>query len=337
MMRSAFGAGEERRLWFSGTFALIKSVTEGALTQGTGTARSETETSKAKSLAGEAYSWMLTGSFFFTCMGVLTFELGGGDGPDADWRVIALFRSAIAFAAGLAVCLGSGGKLLFWNPPILWLRSLAGSGSMVCTFFALTRLPPPEVMTLTNTYPIWIGLFSILFLREWPGYGVLIAALVGVAGVALVQQPHGGDDPLAVASALGASWFTALAMMGLNRLKGHHPWAIVAHFSGVATVTMAALLWIWPGQWVESGWEMEGKSLAMLVGVGLGATLGQWCLTQAFTKGVAVRVSIVGLSQVCFSLLFDWFLFGRSTNAISLLGMFMVILPTAWIMSQRKG
>lgn len=313
---------------------------------------SKNDQSAHRSIASEAYAWMVAGSFFFTCMGVWTYRLGVGDGPDSDFRVIAFFRSLIAFLAAVVICKFMGGELLVVRPPVLWLRSLAGSGSMVCTFYALTRLPTPEVLTLTNTYPLWIGLFSALFLREWPGWGVMIAALVGVCGVVLIFQPPWArdlfiaagtgpvpdrEDPLAVAAAIGASGFTAVAMMGLNRLKGHHPWAIVAHFSGVATIISVITLVLWPAWFREGALEVEWESWLLLGGVGLGATLGQWCLTQAFTKGKAVRVSIVGLSQVCFGILFDFFLYGRTVNPLSLCGMVMVLVPTAWIMSQRKG
>jgi hypothetical protein len=40
--------------------------------------------------------------------------------------------------------------------------------------------------------------------------------------------------------ALVAAFTSAVAMLGLNRLQGVHPWAVVAHFSGVATAFVLA-------------------------------------------------------------------------------------------------
>ncbi len=153
----------------------------------------------------------------------------------------------------------------------------------------------------------------------------------------LVQQPHDGNNPLAVSAALGASGFTAVAMLGLNRLKGNDNWAIVSHFSGVAMLTCVVML-LPQGNWPTQLWTTVTPNQAwMLLGVGVGALLGQWCLTQAFTHGVAARVSIVGLSQVAFGLVIDTLLFDRTWNQITLLGMLMVLLPTAWVMSRRKS
>lgn len=286
------------------------------------------------------YGWMLAGSFSFTWMGIWTFALSqsAAEGELAgDWRVIAFFRSLVAFFGAVVCCSFRGSRFIVIRPPMIWLRSIAGSASMVCTFYALTKLPTPEVLTLTNTYPLWIGLFSGWFFGEWPGWGTFVAAIVGVVGVSLVLQPHNGNNPLAIISALGASGFTAVAMLGLNRLKGNDNWAIVAHFSAVAMVTCIVML-LPQGNWLGQLWySVSSRQSWMLLGVGVGALLGQWCLTQAFTRGVAARVSIVGLSQVVFGLVIDTSLFDRTWNGITLLGMFMVLLPTAWVMSQRKN
>ncbi len=288
----------------------------------------------------EPYAWMLAGSFAFTWMGIWTFLLAqeAKNGEMAgDWRVIAFFRSFVAFLGAWLICRIRRTSLILFRPTMIWVRSLAGSLSLICTFFALTRLTTPEVLTFTNTYPLWIGLCAGWVLNEWPGWGTLIAAGVGVAGVAFVQQPHGNSNPLAVLAALGASGFTAIAMMGLNRLKGLDNWAIVTHFSAVALCSCLLAL-IPDHDWmIRLGETLTTKQGFLLFGVGISALLGQFCLTQAFTNGIAARVSIVGLSQIPLGLLIDTMLFDRVLNWSSVVGMIMVLLPTAWVMSQRKS
>ena len=70
------------------------------------------------------------------------------------------------------------------------MRSLAGSFSLVCSFYALTRLPIGDVLTLTNTYPLWIVALSWLALRRRAaGRGELAGRGVRARGVALIQRP----------------------------------------------------------------------------------------------------------------------------------------------------
>ena len=51
----------------------------------------------------------------------------------------------------------------------------------------------------------------------------MIAILVGVAGVVLVEQPHIEAGNLGVFAALFAAAFTAVALLGLNRLRDIDP------------------------------------------------------------------------------------------------------------------
>ena len=71
--------------------------------------------------------------------------------------------------------------------------------------------------------------------------------------------------------------------------------------------------------------------LIFLVLVGIAGVAGQIGMTLAFAKGHASHVSVIALSQILFGLLFDAIFWKRSINAISLLGMIFVILPTAWL------
>ena len=140
--------------------------------------------------------------------------------------------------------------MVFLRPPTMWLRSIAGSISLVCTFYALPRLPVADVLTLTNVFPIWVALLSWPMLGEAPSWQAWIAIAVGIFGVVLVQQPH--FDAQAPGAALPAilamvsSMTSAMAMLGLHRLQGIDPRAIVAHFSGVALAVCLASLWLAP-------------------------------------------------------------------------------------------
>lgn len=73
-----------------------------------------------------------------------------------------------------------------------------------------------------------------------------------------------------------------------------------------------------------------------LFGVGASATIGQLCLTKAFTLGVPSRVAVVGLSQVGFALLFEVILESRHYDRSSLLGVALVLAPTAILLLRRQ-
>src|SRR5262249_16917050 len=133
---------------------------------------------------------------------------------------------------------------------------------------------------------------------------------------------------------LAASFATAVAMLGLHRLQALDTRAIVVHFSGVAALACTACFFLFdragPGPAVP-----DRTALLMLLGTGAAATLGQIFLTKAFAAGAPAKVSLVGLTQIPFALVFDVAFWGHAFNPLSLLGIALVLGPTAWVMAGR--
>jgi drug/metabolite transporter (DMT)-like permease len=274
--------------------------------------------------------WMLCGAFLFATMSALTHALGAR----CDWLVVALVRALIMFVAtGLTAHL-AGVRLVLWDPPTLWMRSLAGSFSLVCNFFALTRLPVADALTLNNTYPLWIVLLAWWQLRQRPTAADLLSLAAGTAGVVLIQQPHfASDGRLAALVALTSSFATAVAMLGLHRLKDVDPRAVVTHFAGVASAVALAWFCLRGGMSAASG-RWDATTWLMLAGVGATGTVGQVFLTKAYAAGPPARVAVIGLSQVAFALGFDVLLWSRTLSPATVLGFGLVLAPTAWLLGR---
>jgi drug/metabolite transporter (DMT)-like permease len=276
---------------------------------------------------------MLCGSFSFTLMAVLAHVLLRVDRA-CDWQTVAVFRAGLVALFGAMLARATGGKLVFW-PWRLWVRSIAGSCSMLCTFYAFWRLPVADVVTLTNTFPIWVAVLSWPLYGHLPGAKMVLAIVIGVVGVALVEQPHFAAGNLGVLSALAAALFTAVAMLGLHSLGDLDPRAIVVHFSAVATVFCLAAFLVGPRSHDPARvleWGVMWKLLAM----GVTALVGQIFLTLAFAAGAPAKVSVVGLTQIVFALAFDVWLFRHPVNAVTLVGIVLVIAPTAWLLTRPR-
>jgi drug/metabolite transporter (DMT)-like permease len=105
----------------------------------------------------------------------------------------------------------------------------------------------------------------------------------------------------------------------------------VTHFSGVATVFTLAFLLLSGGR-VDYSVLRDGTTLALLFGVGASATVGQLMMTKAFALGNPSRVSVVALMQVVFALAFDLLLWQRQFGPLVVLGIALVVGPSAWLM-----
>src|SRR4051812_42547934 len=268
------------------------------------------------------YFWMLLGAAAFAVMSILTALLK----DEVDWQWIAIARAGLAMCFAATMAVTAGKRLVFLRPRKLWMRSIAGSISLVCGFYAMTHYPVSEVLTLTNMFPLWVAVLSLPLLGQWPSLDVWPAVLLGIVGVVLIQHPFGGpqlagavlgSSQIAVAAAILSSFTSAVAMIGLHQVREIDPRAIVVHFSAVALACCIAALFVFP---TSHSFSLDARTAALLLGVGVSATIGQLFLTMAFAIGPPARVSVVGLSQVGFTMLLEMIVTHRSFNTITLLG-----------------
>jgi drug/metabolite transporter (DMT)-like permease len=274
---------------------------------------------------------MLCSSLVFALMGALARSLG----PYCDWQFTALSRAAVALILAGGLTRLAGAQLVLWKPRTLWLRSLAGSISLICAFYCFPRLPLSDILALTNIFPVWVALLSWPVLGERPSLSVWLSVASGIAGVMLIQQPHFAQRDFTTLVALAASFASAVAMLGLHRLRQVDPRAIVAHFSGVSLLFCLASLVVFERK-VSPQAGTESYVAALLLGVGLTATVGQLLLTRAFAAGSPSRVSVVGLTQVVFALILDVLLWGDTITSQKVVGMLLVLTPTAWLMTHGR-
>jgi len=277
------------------------------------------------------YVWMIAGSFSFAIMSAMAHELG----ERCNWQTVTFFRAFLVFLLVGTFSLATGTKLVFLRPRKLWVRSIAGSLSMVMAFYALSKLPASTVVTLSNTFPIWVAILSWPILGALPSPRVWLAVAGGVAGVYMIQTPQVGDDDLAILLALASAMATSIAMLGLHKLRGVNPNAVVVHFSAVATVTAAASFFIFERRDGAIPFY-DSRAIFLLLGVGLTASIGQMFLTRAFAHGEPAKVSVVALSQVVFSIAIDVSLLGHSLTSTALVGTLLIIVPTGWVMLERR-
>jgi drug/metabolite transporter (DMT)-like permease len=278
------------------------------------------------------YILMLWGAFAFACMGAFTHAAK----DYCDWQVIAFARSGVALliAGVLAFCDKS--PLVFLRPWTIWVRSIAGSMSIMCNFYALSRLPIADALTLTNMFPIWIAVLSWPVLGRFPEREVWLSVLLAMTGVFVMQQPYLASGNLGTLAAVSGSFTSAVALIGLHRLKGLAANAIVFHFSAVSIVILTFVFVVFPAS--EHSLEqlrMPWPGPGLLLGVGLAATAGQLLLTRAFSGGAPARVSVIGLTQIGFAMVFDVLLWGRAVTLHSLIGILMIVGPSIWLMTRR--
>jgi drug/metabolite transporter (DMT)-like permease len=236
-------------------------------------------------------------------------------------EVIVFFRSATGLVVLLPWLLRYGAAAVKTTRPggHLW-RAAFGICAMYSFFYAIAHLHLSEAILLTYSTPLFIPLIGWLWIREAPPPVIFPAVALGLIGIALIVKPGGEllDSPAGLVG-LASGVLAACAMVTIRSIADTEPAPrIVFYFSALSTVISAVpLLWAWR--------TPEPRLLALLVATGVFATLGQLCLTRAYSLAPAARIGAFTYVAVVFGGIIGWAVWGEAPDQASLFGMGLVI------------
>jgi drug/metabolite transporter (DMT)-like permease len=210
------------------------------------------------------------------------------------------------------------------------LRSLCGTASMFCWFYALTLIPLAEFWAIAFTAPLFLTLLAMLFLGERIHRYRWTALAIGFVGVLIIVGPHlrFGAGSLGVAMALAAAVFSAFAVMFLRSMSGsggEHPITITFYFS-VTTMVCAAVTAI-------AGWPMPTPEQWLFIGLaGVFGVFGQLFMTYSYRFAEASTIAPIDYVNLLIAIVYGWFFFDELPDRATWFGAPLVIAAGAIIL-----
>jgi S-adenosylmethionine uptake transporter len=212
-------------------------------------------------------------------------------------------------------------------------RSLVGVLSLGAWFYAIAYLPLATAMTLNYMSSVWVAAFLIggalitwdprsgttALLRQGP---LVATVLAGFAGVVLMLRPTIEANQM-FAGVVGllsgfVAAFAYMQVMALGRL-GEPETRTVYYFAlGSAVAGGAGMLvtGVSPWNWQHALW---------LIPVGLLASLGQLCMTRAYSQGATLVVANLQYSGIVFGAGYSVWLFGDVITPAGWVGMALIV------------
>lgn len=285
---------------------------------------------------------MLIAAFCFSVSGACTRVLGTHL-PSVE---LVLFRNAIGVIFVILSVFRkpltqTGGKL-----SLLVFRGIIGTLALYLFFFAITKIGLAEAITYQQSYPIFLAVIGVLFLKEKLAASVWWAILMGFTGICFIFFPQFHTDFLSIKNhALGLTnaILTALAYMSISQLASYYDSrSIVLSFmlSGIIMPMLSLGL----GEVIDSeDWAFliaqynhpDGKDWFWIGLLSISALLGQIFLTKAFTLGKSAEVAAIGYSNIVFSVFFGILLGDVLPQILSLIGIILIIVSGVLIAFQR--
>lgn len=269
--------------------------------------------------------WMVLASFFFATMGV-----GVKVASDSFNTFELVFYRGVVSVIFIGLVLRARGTALRTPVPMMhaW-RSVIGVLSLGAWFYAIAHLPLATAMTLNYMSGVWVAAFIVggaLLYGQAERQGPLMATvLAGFAGVVMMLRPTLDQNQLfagliGLLSGMGA----ALAYIQVTALGkvGEPEGRTVFYFSlGSAVAGALGIVFTDLTPWATVSWQ----AAAWLVPIGILASLGQWCMTRAYSRGSTLLVANLQYSGIVFAAFYSLALFGDQIPLIGWAGMGLIV------------
>lgn len=233
--------------------------------------------------------------------------------------------------------------VLWIRPPVnpgkgkwYWLvfRGFMGTVALYSLLYCIIHLPLGTAMSYNLTSTIFIALFSFLIFKEYLGRGVLLALVIGFAGMLMIYKPIMHLKWTYHLAGLISGITSAIAYLTVHRLTKYYDSRLIVlafilsgvivpaismsvHYTtGLRTDDLFIIDWTWP----------VGKEWIYVAVMGVSSLIAQYFVTKAYGADKAGIVSIFGYANIIFSVFIGMMLGDAFPDLLSWLGITSIIL-----------
>lgn len=202
------------------------------------------------------------------------------------------------------------------NLPYMLLRAIFGTLGILCNFYAVDHLVLADASMLNKMSPFFAVIFSMLLLKEKvtvPQALIVVAAFLGslfvVKPTVLNMDLFPSTIGLLGGICAGAA-YTMVRKLGEGGEKG--PFIVFFFSTFSCVITLPWLLFDYH--------PMTMAQIGILLLAGLSAAGGQFSITAAYCYAPAREISVYDYSQIIFSAVLGFIVFGQIPDGWSWLG-----------------
>ncbi|MFV0497656.1 MAG: DMT family transporter [Candidatus Fimivivens sp.] len=279
-----------------------------------------------------AIGFLLVSALAFALMS--TFVRLSGDLPTLQK---AFFRNLVSVIVAVYMLYKGGHNFSVQkrNRLPLFVRALSGTAALAACYYSFDHMIIADATILTRIAPFFTLLFSAWLMKEKVRpieWGALMVVFVGCLLVIKPSFDFAAMTPALFAAFSGIGTGISVTMVRFLQLRGEKSETIVLAFSAFSCmVFLPSLIWGYaPMTWTQ---------FACLMGAGMSATVGQFCMSAAYKRAPSRVLGVFEYSQVLFSAVLGMIIFAQYPDAYSLMGYVIVIAASAMmaVYSRRNG
>ena len=269
--------------------------------------------------------WMILGAFFFATMAV---GIKVASGSFSTFELV--FYRGVVSVIFMSMILHTRRIPIRTPVPLMHVwRSLIGVLSLGAWFYAIAHLPLATAMTLNYMSGVWVAAFivggAVMYGQPQRQGPLMATVLASFAGVVMMLRPTLEQNQLfagligllsGMGAALAYMQVTALGKVGEPEGRTVFYFSVGSALAGLLGTSLTGLT-----PWSAVSWQ----AASWLIPIGVLASLGQWCMTRAYSRGSTMLVANLQYSGIVFAAIYSLVLFGDRIALMGWAGMALIV------------
>ncbi len=208
------------------------------------------------------------------------------------------------------------------------LRSLILVSSSVCFFTALKGLPLADATAINYSTPVVVVLIAVVFLKEKMTPSRWAFVVAGFIGMLLIVRPGASILHGSAGFGIAAAGLYAVFQILTRTLSREDPRTTLFYPALCGTVLLTPFVPV-----LADSLALPWRHLGLIAVMGAFGTCGHFLFIRAFARAPASALTPFSYTQLVWSVLLGWLVFGQFPDRITLAGIGVIAgsgLLLAW-------
>lgn len=230
-----------------------------------------------------------------------------------------------------------GGK-----PFLLFFRGFLGALAILSSFYIVIHLGLAEAITYQQSYPIYLALISVIFLKLKMSKQEWLSIIAGFVGICLIFFPQFKNSSASVFDHSFGIFYAIIAALAylsiaeLSKVYENRTIVLVFMTTGVSlpilVILIGQLFSLTQPHFLFAPFVMPNLNEWFLIFLmGIMALVAQMYITKAFAIGNSGQVSAMGYSQIVISIFFGILIGDPFPSLWGFVGMLLIILSGVFV------
>ena len=266
-------------------------------------------------ISKRAISYILISSIAFTAMNVLIKQVSRLPAFE-----LVFFRSIGTLGFVYFLLLKNKIPPFGSKRPILFLRAITGVASLSMYFWALKTMQVGTATSLRYMSPIFAAILSVIILKEKMKPIQWALFLLAFIGVIIIKGFNFDVSLLGLSAILGSAFLVGLVFVLIRKIGTSEHYLVIIFYFMFLAFLLSGIICLFH-------WETpKGMEWFYLLASGVAGFIGQITMTQALQMEETNAIVPFKYSEIIFTLIAGWMLFGEQQNFYSLLGIACILI-----------